>query len=143
VHLFADGGAQPVDIRELDAIPPGGTAVADFRTTFAMPGSHTVEARFLTDALGVDNRRGLALEVRDRLRTLVVDGDPKSEPGESESFFLSSVLDPGIEGGRAVFAVEVTEETRFDSVDLADVDLLVLMNVGLLSRKRSEEIQRF
>lgn len=144
VRLFVDGASQPVDFRNVDAIPPGGLYTVDFRHVFRTPGSHYVEARFLSDSLEKDNRRGLALEVRRKIATLVVDGDPSPEPGESESFFFNAAMSPG--GDREAdteFEVEIVQEVAFDGKDLKDVDLLVLMDVALISSRRAEEIQRF
>lgn len=143
VHLYADGGTQPVDFKDLEAIPPGATSVVDFRHTFLTAGSHNLEARFVTDALETDNRRALAMDVREKIRVLLVDGDPKSEPGEAESFFVASALDPGAEGARSAFQLETVDETAFERSELSGIDLVVLLNVGLISRKRSEELQRF
>jgi hypothetical protein len=143
IHVFVDGSTRASELREIEAIPPGEAQIAEFRILHDSPGSHVVEARFESDGLEVDNRRALTVTVIDRLRVLVVDGDPRPEPGEEESFFLSSALDPGGEGSRSVFAVEVVPDIRFDLADLRSADLLVLMNVGLISRQRADEIHAF
>ena len=144
VHLFVDGASEPVDLRDVEAIPPGGLYSVEFRQPFRSAGSHYVEARFRSDSLAKDNRRGLALEVRRKIKTLVVDGDPSPEPGESESFFFSAAMSPG--GDRdsgSDFELEVVQEVGFDSADLKEVDLLVLMDVALISPRRAADIQSF
>ncbi len=143
VRLFADGSTTAVGQEELEPIAPGQSGVADFRHPFTTPGSHTFEARVESDSLEADNRRGLALEIVQRLRVLIVDGDPKPDAGESESFFLASALDPGGESSRSVFEVETVEETRFDLADLRTKDLVVLMNLGLVSRQRAQDLREF
>ena len=144
VRLFVDGASEPVDFRNIDAIAPGGLYSVAFRHVFRTRGSHHMEARFLSDGLEKDNRRGIALEVRRKIRTLVVDGDPSPEPGESESFFFNAAMSPG--GARETnteFEVSIVQEVAFDGKELKAVDLLVLMDVALISARRAEEIQRF
>lgn len=144
VNLYVDGSSEPADQREIDVIPPGQTATVDFRVNFRDPGSHFVEARFFADNLEVDNRRMLSLEVRGRVRVLCVDGNPGEEPSEWESYFFAAALNPGgDEESESVFEVETVEEIRFDRTELKNVDLLVLMNVALVSARRAEEIERF
>lgn len=145
VDIFVDGASDAADFRELDAVPPGETIVVDVFQSFRTPGSHFIEARFLSDNLDTDNRRRIAVEARARIDALVVDGDPGTEPGDQESFFLAAALDPGADeaGQTAVFAVEVQDETRFQRADLSEKDLLVLMDVALVSRDRAEDIERF
>ncbi|MAG54824.1 MAG: hypothetical protein CMJ83_00880 [Planctomycetes bacterium] len=144
VRLHVDGGSQPVDFRTVDVIPAGGLHSVDFRHTFRTEGSHFVEARFLTDNLEADNRRALALEVRKKIKTLVVDGDPSQEPGEQESFFFEAAMSPGGDNAdENEFDVEVVQEIVFERRELKDVDLLVLMDVALISSRRADEIHRF
>lgn len=144
VRLFVDGGSEPVDFRDIDSIPPGGLHSVDFRHVFRSEGSHFVEARFVSDNLATDNRRGLALEVRRKIKTLIVDGDPAGEPSESESFFFSAAMSPGGEqASENEFELETVQEVAFEGKELKDVDLLVLMDVKLISSRRAEDIKRF
>lgn len=144
VRLFVDGATEPIDFRDIDAIPPGALYSVDFRHVFRTQGSHYVEARFFSDGLEKDNRRGLALEVRRKISALVVDGDPSPEPGESESFFFNAAMSPGSDRETDTeFDVEIVQEVTFDGKDLKAVDLLVLMDVALISTRRAEEIHSF
>jgi len=144
VQLFVDGGSEPVDFRDIENIPPGGVHSVDFRHIFRTEGSHVVEARFVIDNLETDNRRGLALEVRRKIRTLIVDGDPGGDPAESESFFFAAAMNPGgDQASENEFELETVQEVAFESKDLDEVDLLVLMDVKLISSRRSEDIKRF
>ena len=144
LNLHIDGSSLAVDQRDIDVIAPGESVTITFRHPFLTPASHHVEVRFLADNLETDNRRMLSLEVRDKVRVLCVDGRPNEIPSESESFFFSSALNPGgDEIAENVFQVTTTEEIRFDRTDLKDIDLLVLMSVGLISPRRADEIHRF
>ena len=143
LQFYADG-VGPIEQLPIDGIMPGATEARDFRHVFADAGSHVVEARFETDALAPDNTRALALDVRERIRTLVVDGDPAAESGEEESFFLTRALQPADDAsGAATFQVEVVKETGFERADLAQVDLLILMDVALISPRLAERVQSF
>lgn len=128
VSFHADGSAAPFETREFESLKPGASESIEARITFPAPGNHVIEARFTTDALAVDNRRALSIDVRGGIKVLIVDGEPSEEPGEAESWFLAAALDPGIEGVRPPFEVTVVPETRFDSGGIGDADLVVLMN---------------
>ena len=144
VRLFVDGGSEPVDFRDVEPVPPGGLHSVDFRHVFRTEGSHFVEARFLSDNLATDNRRALALEVRRKIKTLIVDGDPGSEPSEAESFFFAAAMSPGgDQASENEFEVETVQEVAFESKNLKEVDLLALMDVKLISPRRAEDIKRF
>lgn len=144
LQLHIDGAPRPMETVPVDGLAPGGTETWDFRHTFREPGHHYVEAHFTTDSLQLDNRRHLALRVRDRLRALVVDGDRRPDPAESESFFLVRALAPRDEPGRpSTFKVTVVEETSLDQQDPGTTDLVVLMNVALLSARSARSLHNF
>jgi hypothetical protein len=144
VNLYVDGATEAVDQREIDLIPPGETATVDFRVNFRTVGSHFVEARFFADNLEADNRRSLSMEVRGRVKVLCVDGKPSEQPSESESYFYAAALSPGDEANTDnVFEVTTIEEVRFEREELNGIDLLVLMNVGLITPRKATEIERY
>ena len=143
VRFHADGATEPFESREVESLRPGASESVDARVVFNAAGSHVVEARFATDALGPDNRRALALDVRSSIRVRLVDGEPAAEPGEAESFFMVASLDPGIEGVRSPFEVQVLDEGRFEQTPLKDIEIVVLMNTAALSPRKAEELRAF
>ena len=144
VNFFVDGGESRVDAQTVEMIPPGATQAVDFRYVFTTPGSHQVEARFAADSLESDNRRLLSLRVADRFRTLVVDGAPSPRSDEEEAFFVRTALELGSGSGRpAAFAVKTATEVGFDRENLDDFDLVVLLNVQLVSPRRARELDAY
>ncbi len=61
---------------------------------FSNAGYHTVVAEVRSDNLVVDNRRFLALKVEERVRVLLVDGDPAANPSDRSTFHLKVALEP-------------------------------------------------
>lgn len=74
VELLVDG--RRVAQQAIRELPARGEATAAFAYRFAAAGQQTLEARIepTGDALDIDNRRWLVVDVRDRLRTLCVAG---------------------------------------------------------------------
>ena len=79
---------------EILRIPAGGTVTRSLPYRFDEPGYHTVVAEVRTDGLVIDNKRFLAVEVRDEIEVLLVDGDPAVDPLETETFYLQTALQP-------------------------------------------------
>jgi len=90
------------------------------------------------DLLTVDNARHFAARVRAGVKILVVDGDPSSEWGMSESFFLKFALNPP---GDALAGniVEVVSENQFEGMDLQPYQLIFLCNVFKLGALGSDD----
>ena len=82
VTLEVDGG-EPM--RKLVEVPAGAEGEADFQLTFRTPGKRRVRAALVHDALAADDERFLTVDVRDRIRILLVDGKESSDPLKSLS----------------------------------------------------------
>ncbi|MDZ4778763.1 MAG: VWA domain-containing protein [Planctomycetia bacterium] len=138
VEFLVDGarvGAAQVDVKA------GGTAATSFRHRFDSPGDHAVEARISGDKLDIDNHRWLSLPVRDRLRVLCVDGNPRSQgrPGATDYLRVAlSPVDRASDNGLVdvVVATEGTwlenQLTGFDCVFLSDVRQFTAAEARLL-----------
>lgn len=139
VTLDIDGG-EPM--RKVIEVPPGGESEADFQVTFRTPGKHKVRASLVNDMLAADDERFLTVDVRDRIRILLVDGKATGDPLKSYSYIWEAMLDPD-EHTLPTFAVE--------SVDLVtllggqctpkDYDVTVLADVERLNARAAEAIQ--
>jgi uncharacterized membrane protein len=116
------------------AIGPGGTAQWEFRHAFPKPGAHTVRVELDADNLPRDDHRFLALDVRESLRVLCVDGEPGAGAFASETDYLRRSLRPEDEeaAGLSLFQPDVVtvdglaaaEPPRYDAVVLANVEKL-------------------
>ena len=140
VDLLVDGhpaGRQYIDI------PAGGNVVVSFNPRFESSGDHAVEVRLAgdslkpgdarspADALEVDNRRYLAVNVRQAIRVLCVDGRPAGDPRQSSVFNLALALpsrsDPN---SRSPIEFDIAPENALLERDLGRYDCVMLSNVA-------------
>lgn len=111
------------------ALRPGERAEKRFAATLP-EGSRIADVvvELATDALGVDDRRFVRAELRDQVRTLMVNGDPRTVRHDDELFYLETALRPG---DRADSGIAVATATAGDlaQLELDDYDVIVLANV--------------
>lgn len=92
VTLQIDGGES--DVSQVSLAANSSTQVL-FPCTFETAGSHTVEVRVnANDSLKTDNSYAASVTIWDQIQVLLVDGDPRNKPLESETDFLSIALSP-------------------------------------------------
>ena len=130
VTLDVDG-AEPM--RKLVAVPAGGEGEADFQLSFREPGKRRVRASLTNDVLAADDERFLVVDVRERIRVLLVDGEASGDPLLAYRTVFQSVLDPD-PTALPTFAVETVDTVALlggqctpknhDVVVLADVERL-------------------
>ncbi|HEB54144.1 MAG TPA: VWA domain-containing protein [bacterium] len=138
VTLEIDGG-EPV--RKVIELPAGAEGEADFHVTFRTPGRHRLRASLVQDALAADDERFLTVEVRDRIRVLLIDGKDGGDPLKSYAYLWRAMLDPD-ENALPTFAV--------DAVDLVtllggqctpkDYDVVVLADVERLNHRAAKAL---
>ncbi len=128
-QLYVDGQLGPEQVVDL---PVGVDVPVAFTPTFSSPGDHVIEVRLDDDPLLLDNRRRLAVPVKESLRVLLVDGDPKTEPFQAETDYLNVALNPqsGSSGLAPIVRTEVASESQLARRDLAPYDVVVLCNVA-------------
>ncbi|MDB4953846.1 MAG: hypothetical protein JWO36_1415 [Myxococcales bacterium] len=119
--------------RFLAALPPG---------TRATDASVSITG----DALPIDDKRWVRSSLRDEVRVLLVDGDPRTVRHDDELFYLEAALRPGDreDSGTSVHAITAEELAGIDpksrgrapAIDLGDFDVVVLANVAALPPER-------
>jgi len=119
--------------RFLAVLPPG------VRATDAM-------VSITPDALAIDDRRWARASVRDQVRVLLVDGDPRTVRHDDELFYLEAALRPGDrdDSGTRVRAITAEELSGIEPrargkanfIDLAELDVVVMANVPALPIER-------
>ena len=128
VDLVVDGrtaGRQYVDV------PAGGEATVLFSHRFETPGEYAVEVRAPGDALEIDNRRYLIINVRQAIRVLCIDGRPAGDPTKASVFALSNALLARSDANeRSPLEVVVAPESALMERDLASYDCVMLSNVA-------------
>lgn len=128
--------AQPVP-----QLAPGERTAIVVTHTFSTAGYHRVEAQLeATEHFPLDDRRAFAIEVKDKSRVLIVDGDP--DEGDGEAYFLQTAYDPSGDGGFGVEAQVVTD-TGLGEVDLEPFDYVWLCNVQVPAAPLVQRIEEF
>jgi hypothetical protein len=140
VTIEIDGG-QPS--RKSVNLEPGADGETEFEITFQEAGSHRVRASIEGDALAMDDERALAVVVRDRIETLVVEGSSETDPALRTSTLLVEILDPT--GGEGAADLTPFRPTIVEPVSLltgrvrpADYDLVVLADVDRLNAQTGD-----
>ncbi len=130
---------KPLSSVELGDVPPGETIRQRFRCRFADPGPHSLAATIDEDAVAVDDRRWLSIDVPEQIRVLMVDGSPD----EWESYFLSTALGPG--GGTTTgWSTETTTTERLSSLDRLDqFAMIALLDVKRLDEESLSRVEQF
>ncbi|MEI8373961.1 MAG: VWA domain-containing protein [Planctomycetota bacterium] len=153
VDLLVDGhpaGRQYVDI------PAGGNVVVSFNPRFESSGDHVVEVRLTgdplkpgdarspADALEVDNHRYLAVNVRQAIRVLCVDGRPAGDPRQSSVFNLALALpsrsDPH---SRSPIEFDIAPENALLERDLGRYDCVMLSNVAQFTASEARVLDNY
>jgi hypothetical protein len=91
IHFEVDG--QRLAERTISvSLSPGGEANVEFEHRFEAIGSHLVRATLDADDLPTDNVSEAVVVVADAVPVLIVDGDPRPDPVQSDTFFLRTAL---------------------------------------------------
>lgn len=151
VTLWVDGEKQATKRSEpIERL--GGEALVSFSHVFEEPGSHRVRVTCGDDRLAADNARYLAVEVRDRVRVLLVDGDPRPGPLESETDPLMFLFAPRRDETPPEFPIrpQVFPEGEFcgggpaaGSAELEPYALIVLANVASVPEERIAALESY
>ena len=105
-----------------------------------------ITAKTSADQFTVDNSRSIVLPVREPLRVLLVDGEPKLRERDSETFFLQNALVPVTPVLRSSYYIQPTvmPTKQFSaSTQLSEFDAVVLSNVATIPEKLGDTLQAF
>jgi hypothetical protein len=152
VDLLVDGfKQQTAPARD---VAPGGSAQWELRHAFRSADHHEVIVELQGDELPQDDRRYLAVEARDRIRVLCVDGEPAAETFGGETDYLRQALRPGAEAATApaepgqperlsLFAPEMATLRTLTPSELPRYDVVVLANVPRLDDEPLAALERY
>ncbi|MBI2932980.1 MAG: VWA domain-containing protein [Planctomycetes bacterium] len=136
VNLMVDGALVKT---ESVALPAQSTISVSFKVDFVEAGAHHVQVSTEPDFLDVDDRRTFALEVKDGVVGLLVDGEPGNAPWSGEIDYLRFVLEFS-----DLFKLDrpVTPE-MFETDHLERTDFIALCNVQSLTQEKVEKLEQF
>ena len=138
---FTAGASVPLR-GTLDLVRAGESAAIPFTYTFRQTGSVPVRAEVAPDVLRRDNVRHYAASVRKGVPILLVDGEPSSQYGETETFYLERALDPpgDTTSGNDV---RVVTENQFESLALDGYQVVVLANLYRITEGRRTSLEQW
>lgn len=146
VEYFVDGAAAPQKVVSL-SVPAGEERAPEaLRYVFKEAGSHRVEVQVKSDALVLDNRRHVVVDVRRSVRVLLVDGEPSREEWQGETSFLYQALALSEQTGDDGFGLlhpEVTDEAGLPGHRLSEYDVVLLANVSQLAEDGVSALEAF
>jgi hypothetical protein len=119
-------------------LAPGERLALPLGHTFHQAGHHRIDAIVEpTESFPIDDRRTLALAVRDKSRVLLVDGEPDEEHGET--FFLQAAFEPGESG----IEPQVISDQMLEETDLQPFDMVWLCNVQAPTAETSKRLEDY
>ncbi len=136
VAIEVDGQSRIV--QTVPPLAPGERVPLAIGHTFHQAGFHRIEAQLEpTENFPLDDHRTLALEVRDKSRVLLVDGQPDEDYGEV--FYLQAAMEM-VESG---IEPQVVTETMLEEQNLDQFDLIWLCNVQAPTVATAKRIESF
>jgi len=115
--------------QRLVTLAPKEELAVNFQFKLAKTGGHRGAVSLKKAGVAGNSTINFVLEPQEKVRVLVVDGDPKTSLVQSETFFLSRSLNPTGELDSSLFLPTVIIPERLKSVSLKSYQVLVLCNV--------------
>ena len=141
VAIEVDGESRTV--QSVPQIAPGERVAVPAAHTFHAAGFHRVEAALpIADHYPLDDRNTLVLQVAEKSKVLLVDGDPGEAADSGETRFLQVALDQGGDVATGIEPQVITESGLVDA-DLAPFDLIYLCNVPAPSPSVVAKLEAF
>ncbi len=140
VQLSIDGQNKE---QKLTAVPPGGESTVSFQTRLAAPGAHFGQVTLKKEGLAGNPAANFVLDAQDKLKILVVDGDPQTSLAQSETFFLSRALNPAGEKDSSLFLPTVILADGLAAASLDSYQAVILCNVASLPDAWLAKLQSF
>jgi hypothetical protein len=141
LRLARDG--RVIEERDLPTDLGTGTEIA-VPLRFPTAGSRVIEATLagVRDALPMDDRRALAVEVERRLPVLLVEGQAADEALGGPLGLVAAALDP-VGRGEGLFAPRRILAARLDETALAGVRVVILGDVAALDATATAALERW
>ncbi|HEX9264017.1 MAG TPA: BatA domain-containing protein [Candidatus Binatia bacterium] len=118
--------------QKLVTVPAKSESSVSFQTHLGQPGVHAGQVALKKEGLAGNAIEAFTLDAQDKLKVLVVDGDPQTSLVQSETFFLSHALDPSGERDSSLFLPTVILSDGLNAATLDQYQVLILCNVAAL-----------
>ncbi|MGZ8450770.1 MAG: BatA domain-containing protein [Candidatus Binatia bacterium] len=129
VQLSIDGQSKE---QKLTTLPPKGQTSVTFQTRIGQPGAHTGQITLKKEGFAGNSVAHFALDAQDKLRILLVDGDPQTSLVQSETFFLTRALNPAGERDSSLFLPTVVLPDGLNAANLDNYQVVILSNLATL-----------
>lgn len=131
LRLVLDG--QTVGAGKIEAIAPHADVQHVFRHKLQRGGALPARVELVSpDDYALDDTFHFTFRARDRVRALLVNGEPKSIPYDDELFFLTRALSPGARADQTIAQTVVSAE-GLGAQDLSRFDVVILANMPRVS----------
>ncbi|MBI4712300.1 MAG: BatA domain-containing protein [Planctomycetes bacterium] len=146
VNFIADGIKQGGSSVNIGA---GRTVSLAFNHSFTEPGPHWVRAEIEKDNLVIDDSRIYALDIKDSIKTLIINGEPSAEPFEDEVVFLRYALSPQPEtpnSNISPYALNIINGQEFISTEqlpLNNTDVMIIANLEFIPPGKLRQIEEW
>lgn len=142
LNIFVDGSKQGSYTL---TVPAHDVLKQAFFHTFREPGPHAVAVEIEPDALVHDNKRSLAVDVREALKVLMVNGEKATAIQTDEVAALKMALNPSQDSTdkRWVFSITEVLENGLAREDVRKFDLVVLANVETVSPEEVAALEEY
>lgn len=116
--------------QKLANLPAKGETTVSFQTRLNQPGAHAGQITLKKDGLAGAAVAHFALDAQDKVKVLLVDGDPQTSLVQSETFFLSRALNPTGERDASIFLPTVVLPDGLAAVNLDGYQVVMLANLA-------------
>ena len=140
VQLSIDGQNKE---QKLATIPAKGESSVTFQTRIGQAGPHAGQITLKKDGFAGNPVANFTLEAQDKLKVLLVDGDPQTSLVQSETFFLSRALNPSGERDASLFLPTVVLPDGLNAANLDNYQVVMLANLAVLPDGFVTKLQNF
>jgi hypothetical protein len=136
---FWSAGEHPLGVSAIPALQPSAGTSISISEVFATPGLLDISCRLgESDDLPLDDSARFLLEITKAVPILVVEGEPQTEPMQSDTQYLLAALGGGRQAARgaawpSVFQPRVINYQQLSSEDLTAFQCVILANVPRLA----------
>ena len=142
VELYADD--RLVEPKRIN-LPARAEVPLDFTVRFSDSGEHHLELRLEDDTLMQDNRRWMAIPVKDELQVLLINGQNSGRSEDTATYYLERALAPSTRDTpwQGFIRPVIVNEGELPSLNLSQYDCVFLCNVALLTEREADMLIAF